>query len=402
MDYRPWSVATLLIVVGCAAPSPPSSGPAAAPRPDSPADRFDEIPPPSEASCETDLEPELTRLGVPGISAAIVRGSATLCTAVAGMADIEQNRPVTPDTVFAWASVSKTVTAVTLMTLFEQGSFALDDDIAPSLPFAVVIPTCPDVPITFRHLLTHTSSIIEDEDDDDSPYPSSYGLGDSQVGLGEFLESYLTPEGAHYDAEDNFEEACPGTVATYSNVATGLAGFLGERLASTPFDQLAASRVFAPLGMTETSFRLADLAASNVAMPYTTDASGFTPVGHIGYPTYPDGMLRTSVPSLARFLSMFIGGGELEGTRILDAATIDEMQRIQNPAVDDGQGLIWYFEDFGVHHVMGHDGEDPGTRAFMYFDPATGNGVLLVANGEWNEDAAKTLMATLFDEASRR
>src|SRR5689334_7836785 len=60
------------------------------------------------AKCETDLEPELERLKVPGVSVGIVKNGKLVCTGVAGMANIEEKRPVTPDTLFAWASVSKT------------------------------------------------------------------------------------------------------------------------------------------------------------------------------------------------------------------------------------------------------------------------------------------------------
>src|SRR5256885_2023397 len=72
-----------------------------------------DAPPP----CATDLGPELAKLNVPGLAAGIVKDGQLQCTAVAGMADIEANRPVTADTLFLLASTSKTVTATALMTL---------------------------------------------------------------------------------------------------------------------------------------------------------------------------------------------------------------------------------------------------------------------------------------------
>ena len=344
--------------------------------------------------CATDLGPELARLIVPGLSAGIIKDGKLVCTAVAGLADIEGNRPVTPDTVFAWASVSKTVTSVTLMSLFDEGKLRLDDPIDAHVSFRVRAPACASTPLTLRHLLTHTSSII-----DGDAYDDSYADGDSPIALGDFLRSYLVAGGARYDAADNFGPGCPGTAYEYSNVATALAAYAAESITKVPFDQLARERVFQPLGMNETSFRLRDLDLSRVARPYERTGTTFTAIPHIGYPTYPDGLVRTSVPQLARFLAMFSNGGELDGKRILAASTVAEMQKLQVPALDDSQGLIWYFDTFGTRTVLGHDGADPGTSGHMYFDPKDGAGVLLVANGEWDDDAAEALLAKLFAES---
>jgi hypothetical protein len=125
----------------------------------------------------------------------------------------------------------------------------------------------------------------------------------------------------------------------------------------------------------------------------------------VGFPTYPDGLLRTSVPHLARFLATMAGGGEYHGTRILAASTIEEMMRRQIPDLDPAQGLIWYY-DFD-DALIGHDGSDDGSASLMFFDPATGAGALLVGNGEWYERESATgeanaLLRVLIDEAVQR
>jgi CubicO group peptidase (beta-lactamase class C family) len=349
-------------------------------------------------TCTTDLKEALTRLAVPGLSAGIVKNGKLVCTAVSGLANIEENRPVTPDTVFDWASVSKTVTAVTLMTLFDEGKLGLDDAINAHLPFQVAVPSCPTTPITFRHLLTHTSSITED--DEDGAYADSYVQGDSPIPLGDFLKGYLVPGGSGYNAKENFEKGCPGTISSYSNVGAGLLGYLAEQIGKTPFDQLAQERVFKPLGMNESSFRVKGFDLTHLAMPYEISGTTFTAAGHFGFPTYPDGMLHTSIPQMARFLLMFMQLGEYEGTSILARTTAEEMRRFQIPALDDTQALIWYSEAFGGRPlVIGHNGGDPGVSSNMYFDPDDGSGVLLVANGEWNEPESDALMTKLFLEA---
>src|SRR5262249_13317136 len=111
------------------------------------------------STCRTALQPELAELKVPGLSAGIVAHGRLRCVAAAGMANIQESRPVTRDTLFQIRSVSKLVTGTALMQLFEDRKFQLDDDINNYLPFQIHIPACQKKPITFRQLLTHTSSL---------------------------------------------------------------------------------------------------------------------------------------------------------------------------------------------------------------------------------------------------
>jgi CubicO group peptidase (beta-lactamase class C family) len=360
---------------------------------DSGAETGDENPSPT---CGTDVADQLDVLGVPGVSVGIIKDGQLMCTAVAGMADIEAARPVTPDTVFAWASVSKTVTGTAAMVLFDDGHFALDDDIDEHLPFSARNPNCPAQPITFRQLLTHTSSIV----DNDAIYDAGYTIGDSMIPLGEFVEGYVVPGGAYYDAAENFDEACPGQVNDYSNVAIGLLGHLVAEISGMPFDRFCRERIFTPLGMDETSFHLAELDEANVAMPYDGESPAtFVALGHQGFPTYPDGLLRTSVPHMARFLAMSAELGEYEGERILAESTAQEMRRIQFPELDDTQGLVWFYDPDETR--LGHDGDDPGTSSLLFFDPTDGTGALVVSNGVWPEDGTSpyVLLEALFAEA---
>jgi CubicO group peptidase (beta-lactamase class C family) len=325
-----------------------------------------------------DLTRDLRELGVPGLSAAIIVGGRVVCTPVAGLADTRARRPVSPRTVFTWASVSKTVTAAALMQLFEQGRFGLDDDIGPYLGFEVRIPACPDRPVTFRHLLSHTSGI-----QDSRIYGRLYVPGDSPIPLGEFVEGYLAPGGRYHDPRRNFRKRCPGTVLEYTNIGAATIGRVVELLSGVPFERYVANRIFGPLGMTETSFRLRDLDASTIALP-----GGTGPL--LGFPTFPDGTLRSSPSTLARFLIAFMQGGSYDGRRILESATVTEMLR-QQTDLDPSQGLIWHTQRFGERVMWGHTGDDPGISANMFFDPGTGIGVLLAANGEWRHDARRTM-----------
>src|SRR5262249_36040548 len=152
-----------------------------------------------------------------------------------GRADIESGQPITESTVFMLASISKLFTGVTLMHLWEKGAFALDYDVNKVLDFPIRNPSFPDDPITYRQLLTHTSSINEKQ------YLNSYqknfkSVGDSSIRLPDFIRGYLTPGGTWYDKDASWHAVKPGTKWAYSNVGTALAGHLVERLSGKALD----------------------------------------------------------------------------------------------------------------------------------------------------------------------
>jgi CubicO group peptidase (beta-lactamase class C family) len=366
-------------------------------------------------TCGIDLAPWLARLNVPGISAGIVKNGKLACTAAAGMANIEEKRPVTPDTLFCIASISKTITGVAVMQSVDDGKLALDADVSQYLPFHVAVPGCASSKVTTRELLAHTSCIDDNAKLINCPGDCDYGDvltglvqrgGDSPIPLATLVPNYLTPGGTYYDADANFRTHCPGTESSYSNMGIVLGGYLAEVVEGVPLEKLTKDRIFTPLGMKETAWKLSEIDPSHLAMPYDWSAAkGFTPFGQFGEPDWPDGMLRTSVPELARFLMMFMNRGEFAGTRILSEKSADEMRRVQFPDLDSEQGLAWGYDEFNSRkHVMGHDGSDNGVSANMYFDPADGAGVIVMANGMWEStpkqsDEADNLMEALFDES---
>lgn len=365
--------------------------------------------------CKTDLESQLATLKVPGLAVGIVKNGRLACTAAAGMADIAAKRPVTPDTLFTLASTSKTVTATAVMQLVDDGLLHLDADVNEHLPFRVQVPSCPTKPITARQLLTHTSSIADNVKLINCPLTCTYGSelnplvtrgADSPISLSDWVKGYLVPKGAYYDAKANFEAGCPGTVSDYSNMGVTLGASVVEAIAKTSFEKFCKDRIFTPLGMSETSWKLADIDEAHLAVPYDHRKGGYVPFGQFGEPDYPDGQLRSSVTELSRFLIMFMQLGEYEGKRILTKETAQEMRRAQTP-LDEDQGLVWFYARFGKSRprVLGHDGSDNGTSTNMFFDPKDGVGVILLSNGMWsNADdespAADRLMEQLFAEGA--
>ena len=244
---------------------------------------------------------------IPGLSAVVVKNGAIVWRGAYGFRDAAKKHPVTPDTLFELASVSKTVLAVAVLQLVEQGKLGLDGDVSGALPFRVRNPNFPDRTITLRMLLGHVSGIV-----DNWPVIKVHSVenADAPVSLRDWFSGYLTPEGAWYSKEANFSRNPPGTAFTYSNQAAALSALAVEGASGEPFDRYCRDHIFAPLDMTETSYRLAELDPAHIAMPQVWQGGRFVELGHHGFPDYPAGTLRTSAPQLAHFLLMVMNGGE--------------------------------------------------------------------------------------------
>lgn len=345
------------------------------------------------SSCATqavpvqDAEDARSRAHMPGLAYAVIRDGALVQQNVAGYADTENRTPVNQDTRFMLASVSKLVTATAVMQLYEQGKLSLDEDIRPLLPFPLVHPDYPEAAITFRMLLTHSSGIR-----DRYPYLLRFYTleqgGDSPYELEDFLEDYLSIDGALYTAK-SFHPWEPGSKTAYCNVGFGLLGYLVERISGMSFPQYCRQFIFEPLEMNNTGWLLQDTDQSNIAIPYRTRRGRWEALGNYGYPTYPDGQLRTSIADFGRFLCMYLNQGSLDGRQVLQPQTVDLMFTISNRELSEVQGLAWTrdpFENPLVNQVLnapiiGHTGGDPGIASYVVLSPEQNAGFYVFANG---------------------
>ena len=323
---------------------------------------------------------------IPGVAACCIKDTLIIWTGTYGYANIEDSIEVADTTVFKVASVSKPFTGTALMQLWEKGFFNLDDNINNYLPFEVIHPLFPNDSITFRMLLTHTSSIADNVDVWDSVF---FWGGDSPMDMGWFLEQYLTIGGIYYDEDLNFTAWAPGAGSQYGNIATALAGYLVESMTGILFDQWCDDSIFIPLDMNETSWFLAGLDSNNVAMHYyyndTTDT--YLPYGYYGVPFYPCGQLYSSSLQLARFLIAFLYMGHIDNERILDSATVDLMTTVQFPDVAPGVGIIWQSYDYEGRLLWCHSGGWYGICTFMGFLPDEKSAVVVLTNGDAFQNA---------------
>jgi CubicO group peptidase (beta-lactamase class C family) len=361
--------------------------------------------------------------GAPGFAAAIVKGDRLVWAKGYGWANIGREIPMTPDTLMNIGSISKTVTATAVIQLWEAGKLGLDDDVNEHLPFAVRNPRFPDTPITFRQLLAHRSSIT-----DGSAYGDSYACGDPTISLADWVRGYLVEGGEYFDAEENFHTWKPGTAdpparpRPYTNVGYGLLGYLVEVISETPFPKFCKARIFTPLGMEDTSWYIRDIDPKRHAVPYTWIADDFElPEGRTfesflpqegadpesiepgtqfphclySFPNYPDGLVRTSVRELSRFLTAYMNGGIFSGTRILEEDSVRTMLSDEH----FGRGLCWSTRRLeNGDRLWGHGGGDPGISTYMGFRPDDRVGVIVFYNGRPGAGAGE-IFERLFREA---
>lgn len=211
-------------------------------------------------------------------------------------------------------------------------------------------------------------------------YGDAYDYGDPSVVLGEFCADYLLEDGRSWTPR-NWTRDAPGDRFRYSNVGMACgAEAVGAAVGRTPRDLI--DDILAPLGMPHTAYFLDDLALEP-AMPYDRVRGGVRPYGQYGYPTYPDGMLRSPAVDLAQYLAAMAGRGELNGVRVLQEASWEEMIAIDPSAGtdEDGQSLAWSNRAVAGRRLVGHNGGDAGSMADIWFDPETGDGFALATNG---------------------
>ncbi|TFG26944.1 class A beta-lactamase-related serine hydrolase [Candidatus Thorarchaeota archaeon] len=311
---------------------------------------------------------------IPGVAACAVKNGSVIWMETYGLADIDQNISVTPDTIFMLGSLSKIVTGIAFMHLYENGLIDLDDDINDYLVFDVVHPDHPETAITPRMLLSHVSGI---RDNWLILGPLEVSGMDSPLSLEEFTQNYLTSNGSYYSAA-NFNDGEPGTEYEYTNVGSTLIAYLVEVISNATFEDYCQQNIFLPLNMNETSWFLENLDEDMMAMPYLYTSSGFSPYGHYSSAVYPCGFMRTSIHQEIQLLTVLMEGGSIGDTEILSNSTLQLMMTLHYPSISSNYGF--YFQKSGV--LWGHGGSGPGVTTRMFFYPEAHEGVIIMMNLE--------------------
>lgn len=366
--------------------------------------------PVSAQSLDTELAQILNDYQLMGMSVVEVCEGQVNFSGAYGLADYDDNIPVTGNTFYRIASVSKSVTATALMILYDQGFFDLDDDINNYLGYSIRNWHYPNDPITFRMLLSHTSSIV-----DGSKYDNFLSATYAQ-NPPPSISTYFVAGGSYYTG-NIFLNKKPGQYFSYSNSNFGLIGTLIEKISGQRFDIFCKQHILDPLGITG-SFNVQDLPdISDVAVLYRYSGNNWLPqadnyngvmppplnlsqyvVGNNGFIFSPQGGLRISANDLATFMLMLANDGTYNNTAILQSTTAALMHDVQwQYNGSNGNDYYGLFKAWGLglhlttntagsdivfpgRTMAGHPGEAYGLISDMYFDSVK-NGVIFITNG---------------------
>lgn len=338
----------------------------------------------AKLASQLDAEHDRATTGAGFAFALVVDGEIALLHS-RGVADLENQRVATPDTIYRVASVTKTFTASAIMALRDEGKLGLGDSLATHLPeLDVVYPHRDASPIRVEQVLTHSAGLMRS-----GPY-AELARPSTEADLAEAMRMPLTSD--------------PGMGHRYSNFGFALLGLVVSREGGMPYRDFVRTRLLEPLGMTSSGFDLTRLPAERLAVGYRQGSGGHGRGGLTPVPMSGNGAgeaaggLYSSARDMAAYLRLQLRAWpprDEPDDAPLKRATLREMQTPHlsyslgfadvsgetSRAYARSVGLPWevlkgcYFD-----RLVGHDGDLEGFHARVRFDPDRNFGFVLLGN----------------------
>jgi CubicO group peptidase (beta-lactamase class C family) len=320
-----------------------------------------------------------------------------------GLADVAKKKPMEPDSLFWIASMTKPLTAVSILMLQDEGKLNVSDPVEKFLPEFAALKTPAGRPahITIEQILTHTSGL---------------GEGGSTAIEGAHTLRDLIPI---YLASAMLYE--PGERWRYTQSGINVAARIVEVTSGLPFDQFVGKHLLKPLGMRHTTFYPNKKQRSHLATPYIKDkqtgtltAAPYAGYGNNGQPPFGNAGLFSTGPDYARFCQMLLNGGTFRGKRYLSAAAFQQLTSVQTGELKTGFLQTGEYGNRGMNYGWGigiailkapHPGVaemlSPGTFGHggawgtqAWIDPVRGLAyILMVQRPGVNGDASKLRQA---------
>ncbi|MFF2445716.1 serine hydrolase domain-containing protein [Neobacillus sp. NPDC058068] len=318
---------------------------------------------------------EMKRQRLPGLALAIVQGDRILYLKGYGQAD-SSGRPVTPETPFGLGSIGKSITAMAVLQLAEEGKIDLD------APIQRYIPTKYDGAefITVRQLLNQTSGFTQ--------------ISTFRNTLASVNDQYQNA--IEKNALSYAEKFLKGTKQTehpytYSNANYVLLGYIVQRVSGQSYGDYVKEHIFNPLSMHDSYVTLDEAAAHGLATPYRR-IFGYN-VAYDGPFVYiagdaPAGYMYTSAKDMSHYLIAQMNGGRFEGNTVLSSESIGLMQTEPVPGT---YAMGWSTDSINGVQFLGSPGGSLGFQAQTFFAPDQQLGVIVFANvldaidAEWPE-----------------
>ncbi len=247
--------------------------------------------------------------GVPGMAVAVVKDDKVIYLRTFGVRNVTSKEPVTPDTKFQLASVSKSMTGTLIASMAGNGELSWDDTIVSVDPGFTLSDPYVTQHVTFRDLMAHRSGLPE------------YGTDELQNDFGysrqEIMDRlrYLGMPGAFRSSY------------AYSNIGITIAGVTAAKKAGKPFEDLIAERIFIPAGMHNTSARFADFKKSADRVEVYPMQDGTPVAGPLNDDDInsPAGGVSSTLNDMVRYARLQANGGFLDGKQVVNASAMREM-----------------------------------------------------------------------------
>jgi CubicO group peptidase (beta-lactamase class C family) len=328
----------------------------------------------------SELEPEIQRMmlagNIPSCSIALISGDKVIWTNAYGYSNLWARTPATPNTVYLIGSTFKAMSTIALLQQLEQGKFKLDDPVNKYLTDFKIEGEDPQHPITFRHLLTHTSGL-----------PGDFGAfpvwGDT---VPPSLEDYLR--------KSLKVSRAPLVRVEYSNMAYTLVGYLVQKFSGVPYKQYIQEHIFTPLEMNSTAFEPRPDMEERLSIPYVVDEKTGSQVGtvRVKASVWPAGIVYGTVLNQANWLITNLNGGLFKDKRLISQATLDQMFTRQYDQFKGGIegiwgnetagfGLTWWTEVRDGDRYIAHSGSVAGYTAFLLGNRDRKFGFAILTNG---------------------
>ncbi len=333
----------------------------------------------------------LSHAGIAGATIALVHDGEIVAADYFGMADLELRRPVDENTIYHWASVTKTITAVAIMQLREHGLLDIDDPVTHYLPElrAVHNPFGPMEAITIRHLLSHSAGFR----DPTWPWGGNEPWHPHEPTEWAQLVALLPYTRIHFE---------PGSRYGYSNPGIVFLGRILEEVTGDIYEAYTDKNIFRPLEMRHSYFdatpwHLREHRSNNYRVVQGLPVAN-GPEFNTGI-TVANGGLNAPVGDLAKWLGFLMDASAPSGPRhdlVLARPALEEMWHDVVPVGDsslgpEAMGLSFFCYEQDGRRLIGHTGFQKSFRAFFLVDPAARVGLIGACNtAEGDETAPDT------------
>ncbi|MHB1327522.1 MAG: serine hydrolase domain-containing protein [Gemmatimonadales bacterium] len=319
----------------------------------------------------------LAEEGVVGGSLMVFHGDSIVGREFHGFADLASRRPVDERTIFHWASITKTLTALAVMQLRDRGRLGLDDPVIRYVPElrAVHNPFGPMDGITIRQLLSHSAG---------------FRAGTWPWGGNQPWHPFEPREWSQLVAMMPYTEVIfqPGSKFSYSNPGLVYLGRTIEDLAGEDFEVYIEKNVFKPLGMTNSYFDVTPYHLLAHRSNNYSVRSGQPQANGLDFDTgitVSNSGLNAPLTDMVKYLQFLAGvpGQSPAGAGVLSRSSLDEMWRPVHSvgtAEGDSIGLGFFIREHNGVRLLGHTGSQAGFRAFFYVDPVRKAGMIAAFN----------------------